>query len=238
MDQTITVKSLIEAGVHLGHKRESWNPRMEPYLFAVRNEVCIIDPEKTLELLNRACEEAKKIVCEGKKILFVGTKRQFADRVKEDAIRCGAFYCIHRWLGGTLTNFSTIRKSVEKMNSFEEQKEKGELNKLTKKERLSIDKELVKMHRSLDGIKDMNEFPGIVYVTDIKKEKLAVHEVVKLGLPIIAIVDTNVDPREITYPIPGNDDSMKSVNLITTAIANSVLEGTEEFNRYKEIESK
>ncbi|MCK4306740.1 30S ribosomal protein S2 [candidate division WOR-3 bacterium] len=238
MDQTITIKSLIEAGVHLGHKRESWNPKMEPYIFAERKGICVIDPEKTLELLSRACEEAKKIASEGKKILFVGTKRQFADEVKKDAIRCGAFYCVHRWLGGTLTNFSTIRKSVEKMKSLEEQKEKGELNKLTKKERLSIDKELTKMHRGLDGIKDMEEFPGIVYVTDIKKEKLAVHEVVKLGLPIIAIVDTNVDPREITYPIPGNDDSMKSVNLITAAIASSVLEGTEEFNKHKEVESK
>lgn len=238
MDKTINIRDLIEAGVHLGHKRESWNPRMEPYIFAERKGICIIDPEKTLDLLHRACEIVNKITKKGGKVLFVGTKRQFADEVKDDAIECGAFYCVHRWLGGTLTNFSTIRKSVEKMKSLEEQKEKGELNKLTKKERLSIDKKLVKMHRSLDGIKDMDSLPEIAYITNIKKEKLAVQEIVKLGLPIIAIIDTNVDPRTITYPIPGNDDSMKSVKLITTAIANSVLEGTNEFNKYVGKEDK
>ena len=238
MDKTINVNTLVEAGVHLGHKRESWNPRMEPYIFAERKGICVIDPEKTLEHLNHACEVAKKVVSEGKKVLFVGTKRQVADIVKEEAVRCGAFYCVHRWLGGTLTNFTTVRKSVEKLKWFEEQKEKSEINKLTKKERLSIDKELEKMHRNLDGIKDMDEFPGIAYVTDIKKEKLAVHEILKLEIPIIAIVDTNVDPRPITYPIPGNDDSMKSVKLITTAIASSILEGVEEFKKHREVKDK
>lgn len=225
MDQTITVQPLIEAGVHLGHKKESWNPKMAPYIFAERKGICVIDPEKTLEGLKKGGEAAKKVAAEKSGILFVGTKRQIADVVKEEATRCSAFYCTHRWLGGTLTNFLTIRKSVEKLKSFEEQKAKHELERLTKKERLSIDKEIEKLRRNLAGIMEMDELPGIIYVTDIKKEKNAVHEALKLKIPIIAIVDTNVDPTLITYPIPGNDDAMKSVRLITCAIADAILEG-------------
>jgi len=237
MDKEISIKDLLEAGVHLGHKSEHWNPKVKPYLFAERKGIHIIDPEKTIEFLNKACYSVKEIVSEGNGILFVGTKKQITDIVKEEALRCGAFYCTERWLGGTLTNFTTIRKAVERMKSIEEQEEKNGFGKLVKKEVLSLKRELVKMKRNLDGIRDMEEVPGIIYITDIKKQRIAVAEAVRLQIPIVAIVDTNVDPDPITYPIPGNDDAMKSVRLITHAIADSVLEGKAEFER-KESEKR
>lgn len=219
-DSAWTVKNLIEAGVHLGHKRESWNPKMAPYIFTERKGICVIDPEKTLKHLIEACEAVKKVVITEKRVLFIGTKKQIADVVKEEALRCGAFYCTRRWLGGTLTNFVTIRRSVEKLKLLESRKDRI----LTKKERASLEKQLEKMHRNLEGIMDMDEFPGIIYVTDVKHEKTAVNEALKLGIPIVGIVDTNVDPTPITYPIPANDDAIKSVRLITQAIADAILE--------------
>jgi len=222
---SISVKDLLEAGVHLGHKRERWNPKMKEYIFGERKRIHIIDLEKTLELLKKACEAVRQVASEGGGILFVGTKKQIADIVHEEALRCGAFYVTERWLGGTLTNFVTIRATVMRMKSLEERKEKGEFDSLTKKEMLSIERELVKLRKNLDGIADMDELPKLVYITDIKKEQTAMREASKLNIPIVAIVDTNVDPHPIAYPIPGNDDGIKSVKLITTCIANSVLEG-------------
>jgi small subunit ribosomal protein S2 len=226
MDETITTKSLIEAGIHLGHKRESWNPKMEPYIFAERKGICVIDPEKTLKLLKQACGAITKVVAEGKAVLFVGTKKQVVEIVKEESLRCDAHYCTRRWLGGTLTNFVTIRKSVRKLKSLEEKREEGD--EMIKKERVSLEKTIEKMRKTLGGIMEMNEFPGILYVTDIKREKIAVKEAIKLGIPIVAIVDTNVDPTPISYPIPGNDDAIRSVRLITKVIADAVLEGRQE----------
>ena len=227
MDKEITTKSLIDAGVHLGHKRESWNPKMEPYIFGERKGICVIDPEKTLALLMEAGEEVKKIVVTRRKALFVGTKRQIANTIKEEALRCGAFYCTRRWLGGTLTNFVTIRKSVEKLKLLEEQRMKNADN-LTKKEKLIMDKQMEKMHKNLDGIIEMDELPGIIYITDIRKERIVVREAIALNIPIVAIVDTNTDPTIITYPVPANDDAIRSVRLITNVIADSILEGQQE----------
>lgn len=229
------IETLIEAGVHLGHKRESWNPKMAPYIFAERKGICVIDPEKTLKLLMEACEGVKKLSSTGKRALFVGTKKQIVDVIREEALRCGAFYCTHRWLGGTLTNFPTIRKSVEKLKSFEEQKDR--LDGLTKKEKLSIKKKFEKMHKNLAGIMDMDELPGILYVVDIKREKIAVKEATALHIPIVAIVDTNTDPTPITFPIPGNDDALKAVKLITKAIADAILEGQSQGSYREEVKS-
>ncbi|MDI6840995.1 MAG: 30S ribosomal protein S2 [bacterium] len=237
MDKALSVKDLIEAGVHLGHKSDRWNPKMKPFIFAERKGIHVIDPEKTIEFLNKACESVRKAMSEGATILFVGTKKQIADIVKEEALRCGAFYCTQRWLGGTLTNFVTIRKTVDRMKLIEAQKEENDRGDLTKKEILSLERMLKKMQRNLEGIKDMDELPGIVYITDIKKDKIAVDEAVRLKIPIIGIVDTNVDPEPITFPIPGNDDAIKSVRLITQAVADSVLEGKAEFKR-RESESR
>jgi small subunit ribosomal protein S2 len=226
VDETITTKTLIEAGIHLGHKRESWNPKMEPYIFAERKGICVIDPEKTLKLLKEACGAITKTIAEGKNILFVGTKRQVVEIVREEAQRCQAHYCTRRWLGGTLTNFVTIRKSVQKLKSFEEKIEKAD--EMIKKERVFLEKKIEKMRKTLGGIMEMNEFPGILYITDIRREKIAVKEAIRLGIPIAAIVDTNVDPTPISYPIPGNDDAIRSVRLITKTIADAVLEGQQE----------
>jgi small subunit ribosomal protein S2 len=230
MDQEITIKSLIEAGTYIGHKKASKNPKAESYVFAERKGISVIDPEKTLKCLKLACENVRKIIGSGKSIIFVGTKRQIADIIKEEAIKCNAFYCTRRWLGGTFTNFSTIRKSVEKLRLLEEQKDSITI----KKERLLVEKKLEKMHRNLDGIIEMEELPGVVYIVDIKREKIAVKEALKLNIPIVAIVDTNVDPTPITYPIPANDDAIRSVKLITQAIAATVIEGQEELKIQKE----
>ncbi|MCK4352825.1 30S ribosomal protein S2 [candidate division WOR-3 bacterium] len=238
MDKTISVKDLLEAGVHLGHKHEHWNPKMKPYIFAERKGIHIINPEKTMESLKLTCAKAREIAREGKSILFVGTKKQISDIVKEEALRCEVFYCTERWLGGTLTNFTTIRATVERMKLMEEKKEKGDFGELLKKEIWSFERELNKLKKNLEGIENLDKLPDLIYITDIKKEKIAVLEALKLKIPIIAIVDTNVDPEPICYPIPGNDDAIKSVRLITHAIANSILEGKEELEKEKSEESK
>lgn len=237
MDETITVKTILEAGVHLGHKRDRWNPKMKSYIFAERSGIHIIDPEKTIDMLKKACKTAKDIASKGTGILFVGTKRQIAEIVKEESLRCSVFYCTERWLGGTLTNFTAIRLAIERMKLIEQQKTKGEFEKMLKKEALALTRELQKLQKNFEGIKDMEELPGIVYITDIKKEKIATREATKLGIPVIAIVDTNVDPEPITYPIPGNDDAIKSVRLITHALADAISEGKEQFAKGKHEES-
>ncbi len=224
----VTPKNLLEAGVHFGHRTDKWNPKMEKYIFAKRSEIHVIDLEITLELLKKACEKAREVIKQGGTILFVGTKKQCVDIVKGEAERCNAFYVSERWLGGTLTNFVTIRASVQRMKSLEQQKEKGDYGDLTKKEILSRQRELTKLKRDLAGIENMESLPNIIYITDIKKDRIAVREAKRLSIPIIAIIDTNVDPDPIDYPIPGNDDAIKSVQIITSSVSNAIIEGTDE----------
>ncbi|MDI6704211.1 MAG: 30S ribosomal protein S2 [bacterium] len=224
---TIAIKQLLEAGVHFGHQAERWNPKMAPYIFGERKDIHIIDLQKAVKALREACNFVRKKVEEGGKILFVGTKKQAQEVVEEEAIRCGMFYVNKRWLGGTLTNFSTIRKSIFRMKELEEMEEKGSLSALPKKEAIKLKEKGEKLKRMLGGIRDMEKLPDAIFVVDTKKEEIAVREAKKLGIPIIGLVDTNCDPDGITYCIPGNDDAIRAVRLITSTIADAVLEGRE-----------
>ncbi len=219
------IKELLEAGVHFGHPKKRWNPKMAPYIYTLRNGIYIIDLEKTAELLLKACEFVRDVAARGEYILFVGTKRQVQDMIAEEAGRCGMFFVNNRWLGGTLTNFETIRKSVARLKEIQEMKETGKIDLLTKKERARLEKELFKLNRNLGGIVEMDRLPSALYVIDPKREEIAVREANKLNIPVVAIVDTNCDPDPIDYPIPGNDDAIKSTRLITSYIANAIIEG-------------
>jgi small subunit ribosomal protein S2 len=234
----ISLKELVETGVHFGHKTDRWNPKMKKYIFAKRSGIHVIDLKKTLKCLEKASLAIKSVIEKDGTMLFVGTKKQARDIVKEEAERCGAFYVTERWLGGTLTNFTTIRQTINRMKSLESRREKGKFDSLTKKERLSIDKEITKLKRNLEGIRDMEKFPDMLYVIDIRKEKIAVNEAKTLGIPICAIVDTNVDPDPIDYPIPGNDDAIKSISILTKAIADTLLEAKELKAKKTESEEK
>lgn len=223
----VTMKELLEAGVHFGHQTNRWNPKMKRFIFGARNGIYILDLQKTLRNIKEIHNTVKKIISDGKSILFVGTKKQAQDTIYEEATRCGMFYVNQRWLGGTLTNFKTIRNSISKLKNIEKMKEDGTFEKFSKKESLTIEKDRIKLEKYLGGIKDMGSLPGAIFVVDPKKEKIAVHEARIIGIPIIAIVDTNCDPDEIDYCIPGNDDAIRSVRLITAKIANAVLEAKE-----------
>lgn len=223
----ITMKELLEAGAHFGHQVKRWNPKMKKYIFAERNGIHIIDLQKTVKGIEDAYEFIKSIAAEGGGILFVGTKKQAQEAIAEEAKRAGVFYVNHRWLGGMLTNFSTVRKSVEKWQRIEQMKEDGTLYLHTKKEIAKLEKERQRLEVNLVGIKDMVELPKVVYIVDIKKEKIAVSEAKKLGIPIVAIVDTNCDPDLVDYVIPGNDDAIRAIKLITSKMADAVLEGKE-----------
>lgn len=224
MDE-ITIKQLVEAGVHFGHRKDKWNPKMQDFIFTERRGIHVIDLKKTIEYLKKAYEAIKSNIGEGKTIIFVGTKKQAKDIIKEEAERAGIFYVSERWLGGTLTNFSTIRMAATKMKELEEKFEKQEFGDLTKKEILTLKRELEKLKKNLYGIRDMENLPDMVYLCDIRKEKNALNEANKLGIPVVGIVDTNVDPTTINYPIPANDDAIRSILIITKTIANAVLEG-------------
>jgi len=221
----VTMKELLEAGVHFGHQTRRWNPKMEPYIFGSRNGIHIIDLQKTVQLMDVAYEFIRDTVAEGKTILFVGTKKQAQEAIYEEATRCGMFYVNHRWLGGTLTNFHTIRKSIEKLKRLERLEESPESQGLTKKELIKLTKKREKLRRNLGGIKDMEELPGAIFIVDPKREEIAVREARKVGIPIVAIVDTNCDPDLIDYVIPGNDDAIRAVRLFSSKIADAVLEG-------------
>jgi len=223
----VTMKQLLEAGVHFGHRVRRWNPKMSPYIYTSRKGIYIIDLQKTLELLEQAYTFVRDKASEGATILFVGTKKQAQQVIKEEAERCGAFYVNSRWLGGLLTNFKTIRSRIEKLIELEEKEKSGELEKLPKKELSRIRRILEKLRKNLGGLKGMTRLPDILYVVDPRKEKIAVAEANKLGIPIVAIVDTNCDPDLIDYVIPGNDDAIRSIKLITSVIANAYLEGRE-----------
>jgi len=223
----ITMKELLEAGVHFGHQVHRWNPKMKPYIFGARNGIHIIDLQKTVQLIEEAYKFIRSTVAEGKKVLFVGTKKQAQEAVREEAIRCGMFYVVNRWLGGTLTNFQTIRRSIEKFKQLERLEESEAFKKLPKKEFMRLIKKREKMRKNYEGIKDMDQLPGALFVVDPKREEIAVKEANKLGIPVVAIVDTNCDPDPIDYVIPGNDDAIRAIKLLSSKIADAVLEGKE-----------
>ncbi len=223
----ITMKQLLEAGVHFGHQTRRWNPKMKPFIFGERNGIHIIDLQQTLHYFEIAYEFVVNLVSQGGKILFVGTKKQAQETIREEAQRCGMYYVVHRWLGGTLTNFRTIRQSVEKLKRLETWFEDGTIERFIKKERLRLERLKNKLERNLAGIKDMETLPQALYIVDPVYEEIAVKEARKLGIPIIAIVDTNCDPDLIDYIIPGNDDAIRAIKLITSKIADACLEGLE-----------
>ncbi len=230
----VTMEDLLKAGVHFGHVTRRWNPKMRDYIFMERNGIHIIDLKKTLKLLQRAYDAMREIAATGEPILFVGTKNQAKEIIKSEALRCGQPYIIERWLGGTLTNFATIKKSIRHLENLEKMVADGTVENLTKKERLQIEREIAKMKKVFEGIQEMKRLPAAIYIVDIKKEEIAVKEALKLGIPIFAIVDTNVDPELVDYPIPGNDDSTKSIGLITRIMADAVLEGRRKVEEEKE----
>jgi small subunit ribosomal protein S2 len=223
----VEIEDLLAAGAHFGHLTRRWNPQMRKYIFMERNGIHIIDLKKTQVLVDEARNAAEKIAAEGKRILFVGTKKQARDVIKSEAERIGANFVSERWLGGMLTNFATIRKSIKRLSFIEKMEADGSIEHHTKKERLMISREKEKLVRVMGGIADMNRLPGALYIVDIRKEHLAVKEAKTLGIPVIAIVDTNTDPREVDFPIPANDDSLKTIALITKIVADGVAFGRE-----------
>ena len=223
----ISMKQLLEAGVHFGHQTRRWNPKMAEYIFTERNGIYIIDLQKTVRKLEQAYNFVRELSSEGKNILFVGTKKQAQDSVKEEAVRAGANYVNARWLGGMMTNFKTIRHRINRLKQLREMKENGTFDLLPKKEVIKLNLEIEKLEKFLGGIETMTSLPGALFVVDPKKEKIAVAEAKKLGIPVVAIVDTNCDPDEVDYVIPGNDDAIRAVKLITSAMADAVIEANQ-----------
>ena len=221
----VALQDLLVAGTHFGHLTRRWNPKMKKYIFMERNGIYIIDLKKALDCLQKAAVALSGAVRNGDKILFVGTKKQAKDIIKSEAERCNMYYVNERWLGGMLTNFSTIKKSIKRLKNIEKMSTDGTYDKLTKKEIMGYERERDKLEKVLGGIREMTRLPGAMFVVDTKKEAIAVAEANKLDIPIFAIVDTNADPDEVTYPIPGNDDAFKSINVLTHALADAVLEG-------------
>lgn len=221
----VTMKEMLDAGVHFGHQTQRWNPKMKPYVYTARGGIHIIDLQKTVVKANKAAEFVKDIAAQGGRLIFVGTKKQAIEPIQEAAQRCGQYYVTKRWLGGMMTNFETIKSSIDRLKKIEQMKEKNELNYLTKKERARIDKEYLRLSEFLNGIKDMKDSPAAMFVVDLPKEHIAVAEARRLGMPIIAIADTNSDPELIDHPIPGNDDAIRSIKLFTNLIADAYIEG-------------
>jgi small subunit ribosomal protein S2 len=221
----VTMKELLEAGVHFGHQTKRWNPKMKPYIFGARNGIYILDLQQTVKHLDVAYEFIRDTVAKGKKILFVGTKKQAQEAIYEEAVRCDMFHVNHRWLGGTLTNFQTIKKSIDKLKEMEKMEGRGDFQRLPKKEVLGLQKKGAKLRKYLGGIKDMDQFPGALFVVDPKRERIAVSEARKLGVATVAIVDTNCDPDEVDYVIPGNDDAIRAIRLFASKMADAVIEG-------------
>ena len=222
---TVTMKELLEAGVHFGHQTRRWNPKMKPFIFGARNGIYIIDLQKTVQLFKVAHDFVVNRIADGGKMLFVGTKKQAQDAIHEEAERCNMFFVNHRWLGGMLTNFQTIKKSIDKLKNFEKMKEDGSLKRFPKKEILNMEKKAAKLEKSLGGIKNMNGLPDVVFVVDPHKENIAVQEARKMDIPVVAIVDSNCDPTEIDYVIPGNDDAIRAIRLLTSRIAQACSQG-------------
>lgn len=225
---TFTMRQLIEAGVHFGHNTRRWNPKMKPFIFGTRDNVHIIDLQQTVPMLYKAMQAVRDVAAQGGRVLFVGTKNQTQTPIREAAERCGQYYVNHRWLGGTLTNWKTVSQSIRRLKEIDAKQEKGEYEGLTKKEKLNIAREREKLYCSLGGIKDMGGRPDLIFVIDTIKEELALHEARRLGIPVVAICDSNSDPDEIDYPIPGNDDAIRAINLYCDLISGSVLDGIQE----------
>ena len=221
----VSMKQLLEAGVHFGHQTRRWNPKMAPYIFTERNGIYIIDLQKTVKKIEEAYFFVRDVAMEGKPILFVGTKKQAQESIETEAKRCGQYYVSNRWLGGMLTNFKTIKSRINALRDIERMEETGEINLLPKKEVIKLMHEKEKLEKNLGGIRDMPRMPGAIFIVDPRKERIAVQEAHALGIPIVAIVDTNCDPDEIDYPIPGNDDAIRAVKLISSKMAEAVIEG-------------
>lgn len=223
----ITMKELLEAGVHFGHQTKRWNPKMKPYIFGARNGIYIIDLQKTVRLFKNTYNFVRDTAQAGENILFVGTKKQAQDSIAEEAQRCNMFFVNQRWLGGMLTNFATVRQSIDRLKRLDAMFADGSIEGYTKKERLSLEKQRQKLEKSLGGIKGMNKLPGAIFVIDPKNETIAVSEAKKLGIPVVAVVDTNCDPDPIDYIIPGNDDAIRAIRLLSSKIADAVIEGAQ-----------
>jgi small subunit ribosomal protein S2 len=229
---TIAMRDMLECGAHFGHQTRRWNPKMKPYIFGARNGIYIIDLQQTVGLFDRAYEKAANLVARGEKILFIGTKKQAQDIVAEEAKRSNQFYVNNRWLGGMLTNFKTIKQGIDRLRSLEKMQQDGTFDRLPKKEVVQLTRELAKLEKNLAGIRDMNKLPGAIFVIDPKREHIAVDEAKRLGIPIIALVDTNCDPDGIDYLIPANDDAIRSIKLFTERISNAAQEGNARHQEY------
>ncbi|HEY6873741.1 MAG TPA: 30S ribosomal protein S2 [Geobacteraceae bacterium] len=235
---SITMKELLEAGVHFGHQTKRWNPKMKPYIFGARNGIYIIDLQKTVRMFKGAYNFVVEAAKSGETVLFVGTKKQAQDSVAEEAGRCGMFYVNQRWLGGMLTNFATVKQSIDRLKRLDAMIADGTISAYTKKEALQLDKERVKLEKTLGGIKGMHKLPGALFVIDPKNEEIAVQEAKKLGIPVVAIVDTNCDPDNIDYIIPGNDDAIRAIRLLTSKVADAVIEGAQARDTRLQTESE
>ena len=227
MSNVISMKQLLEAGVHFGHQTRRWNPKMAEYIFTERNGIYIIDLQKTVKKVEEAYYFVRDVVADGKSVLFVGTKKQAQDSIKEEAEKVGMYYVNARWLGGMLTNFKTIKKRIDRLEQLNKMEEDGTFDLLPKKEVIKLNGEREKLEKYLGGIKDMDQLPGALFIVDPRKERIAIAEAKKLGIPVVAIVDTNCDPEEVDYPIPGNDDAIRAVKLIASTISNAIIEGSQ-----------
>ncbi len=234
----VEIKDLLEAGVHFGHQTRRWNPKMRPFIFKEQNGIYIIDLRKTLEMLEQAYEVVKELASQGKSIIFVGTKRQARDSVRDDADRCGMSYVSERWLGGTLTNFKTIKNSINRLEDLEAMQKDGRIEQLSKKERLNVEKKIKKLLKVLSGIRNLNGQPACLVVFDTKKEAIAIREAKKLGIVLIGLADTNSDPDDLDYPIPANDDAIRSIKLFTKVFADAIIEGRAKYLKDKEFLEK
>jgi small subunit ribosomal protein S2 len=230
------MKELLEAGVHFGHETKRWDPKMKPYIFGARNGIYIIDLQKTVQLFKEVYQFVRDTAANGEYILFVGTKKQAQETIYEQATRCNMFYVNHRWLGGMLTNFQTIKRSIDRLKKLEAMKNEEIYNLLPKKEVMELEKERGRLEKSLGGIKNMDRLPGTIFVVDPKKEKIAVREARKIGIPSIGIVDTNCNPEELDYIIPGNDDAIRAIHLFTSKIADAVIEGRQLYEKQLQME--
>ncbi len=234
----ISMKELLEAGVHFGHQTRRWNPKMKEYIFGERNGIHIIDLQKTLKLFREAARFITELTAQGKTVLFVGTKRQASEAIAEEAQRCGAFYVNHRWLGGTLTNWTTLQKSIKRLRELKAMKEDGRMDQLSKKEAARLERELKHLQQNLAGIENMTSLPDCLFVIDCSAEEIAVREARRMGIPVVSIVDTNSDPSLVDYVIPGNDDALRAIRLFASKIADAVLEGRRAYEQGQLAEAK
>jgi len=225
LPDTVTIKELLEAGAHFGHQTSRWHPAMKKYIFTKRNGIHIIDLEQTAAMLDKVCDFVRQVVAEGGNILFVGTKKQAQETIEQEAQRCGMFYVNQRWLGGVLTNFATIQARIDYLVRLEDQKARGDFARLPKKEALKLEEEILRLNRLVGGFKEMTKLPDAIFIVDPTKERIAIAEAKRVGIPVVAIIDTNCNPNEIDHPIPANDDAIRAIKLICSKIADAVIEG-------------